>query len=108
MYFCLLPDPKMLFPFETVRSQFRKRETEIEALLLEVLRKQAAPVPPPEPLILSEDEHFLKTILPSLQRLPPNAKEQIKFQIYKLLHDANCVHNPVEFNLINQFGPVDD
>jgi hypothetical protein len=81
----------MLFPFETVRSQFRKRETEIEALLLEVLRKQAAPVP----LILSEDEHFFKGILPSLQRLPPHAKEQMKFQIYKLLHDANCVHNPV-------------
>ena len=103
--FCLLPDPKMLFPFETVRKQNRRRETEIETLLLEVLRKQNTPVPPP---VLSEDEHFLKTLLPSLQRLPPNAKEQIKLQIYKLLHDANCVHNPVEFNLINQFGPDDD
>jgi hypothetical protein len=95
----------MFFPFETVRTQNRKRETEIETLLLEVLRKQNAPVPPP---VLSEDEHFLKAILPSLQRLPPNAKEQIKFQMYTLLHEANCVYNPVEFNLINQFGPVDD
>ena len=47
MYFCLLPDPKMLFPFETVRTQNRRRETEIETLLLEVLRKQNTPVPPP-------------------------------------------------------------
>ena len=59
----------------------------------------------PVPLILSEDEHFFKGILPSLQRLPPHAKEQVKFQIHKLLHDANCRYNPVQFNLDNQFGP---
>uniref|UniRef100_A0A8C5FE63 BESS domain-containing protein n=1 Tax=Gadus morhua TaxID=8049 RepID=A0A8C5FE63_GADMO len=39
---------------------------------------------------LSEDEHFFKGIIPSLQRLPPHAKEHIQFQIYKLLHDC-CV-----------------
>ncbi|CAL8254522.1 unnamed protein product [Boreogadus saida] len=64
-------------PLAPVRSQYqsRQREMEIEKLLVEVLRKQNAPVPPvpqPQPLILSEDEHFLKTILPSLQRLPPH------------------------------------
>ena len=61
----------MLFPFETVRTQNRRRETEIETLLLEVLRKQNTPVPPP---VLSEDEHFLKTILPSLQRFTTQCK----------------------------------
>ncbi|CAL8362287.1 unnamed protein product [Boreogadus saida] len=101
-------------PIAPVRTQNRRREREreteieIERLLLEVLRRQTAPVPPPVPLILSEDEHFFKGILPSLQRLPPHAKEQVKFQIYKLLYDANCCHNPVQFNLINQFGPVDE
>ncbi|CAL8286216.1 unnamed protein product [Boreogadus saida] len=38
-------------PIAPVRTQYRKRETEIETLLLEVLRKQAAPVPPPGPLM---------------------------------------------------------
>ncbi|CAL8293119.1 unnamed protein product [Arctogadus glacialis] len=45
-------------PIAPVRTQNRRgeRETEIERLLLEVLRRQTAPVP----LILSEDEHFFK------------------------------------------------
>ncbi|XP_056449053.1 transcription factor Adf-1-like [Gadus chalcogrammus] len=69
-------------PIAPARTQNRRREreteTEIERLLLEVLRRQTAPVP----LILSEDVHFFKGILPSLQRLPPHAKEQVKFQIH--------------------------
>ncbi|CAL8340502.1 unnamed protein product [Boreogadus saida] len=64
-------------PIAPVRSQYRKRETEIENLLVEVLRKQTAPVP----LILSEDEHFFKGILPSLQRLPPNNRIEPKHEV---------------------------
>ena len=114
MYFCLLPDPKMLFPFETVRRTQkrgrvggREREGQIEKCLLEVLRRPPppAPAPPPPPAPLSEDEHFFKGIIPSLQRLPPHAKEHIQFQIYKLLHDANNFYNPGVLNLDSQFEP---
>ena len=51
------------------------------------------------------DKLFLKGILPSLQRLPNHAKEHMKFQIYKWLHDPNSYYNPELLNLDNQFGP---
>ena len=122
MYFCLLSDPKILFPFETVRRTQkrgrvggREREGQIEKCLLEVLRRPPPPAPappsppppppPPPPASLSEDEHFFKGIIPSLQRLPPHAKEHIQFQIYKLLHDANNFYNPGVLNLDSQFEP---
>ena len=122
MYFCqcLFPDPKMLSPFQTVR-RVEGKEEEITRRLLEVLQRPPppapappppppppappppppAPAPPPPPPPLSEDEHFFKGILPSLQRLPPHAKEEVKFQIHKLLHEANNYYNPVMFNLDN-------
>ena len=79
------------------------KEEEVTQCLLEVLRRPPppAPAPPPPPAPLSEDEHFFKGILPSLQRLPPHAKEEVKFQIHKLLHEANNYYNPVMFNLDN-------
>ena len=94
MYFCLLPDRKMLFPFETVRTQKRRSggEGEIEKCLLEVLRRQP-PAPPPPPAPLSEDKHFFKGILPALQRLPPHAKEHMEFQMYCMTLTVTIIQN---------------
>ena len=81
----------MVFPFHTgrrahKRSLGRDREREIEEQLLIALRS-APPAPPP----LSEDELFCKSLVPSLGRLPPQQKEFVKFQIYKLIYEASTV-----------------
>ncbi|KAK0137443.1 Transcription factor Adf-1 [Merluccius polli] len=68
----------------------------------QVLRRPPPPAPTPAPApALSADEHFLQGLLPSLQRLPPHAKEEIKFQIHKLLYEANSCYNSVLLNLDN-------
>ena len=37
---------------------------------------------------LCADAEFLNGLLPSLKRLPPDAKEYVKFQIHKVIFDA--------------------
>lgn len=59
------------------------RESEIEKLLVEALKRPALPAPPPP----SEDDLFLK----SLQRLSPQQKEFVKFQIHKLIYESSTV-----------------
>lgn len=68
------------------RTRKNERDTAIERLL-QALKRSAAPVPPS----LSEDEHFLLNSLPSLQRLPAQQKEFVKFQIHKLIYEASTV-----------------
>ncbi len=72
------------------RAQRRPREqpSEVDRQLLEALRtRPAAPAPPPR----SEDELFLLSLVPSLQRLPPQTKEFVKFKIHKLIYESSKV-----------------
>ncbi|KAK9963885.1 hypothetical protein ABG768_005107 [Culter alburnus] len=72
------------------RAQRRPREqpSEVERELLEVLRSRpVAPAPPPR----SEDELFLLSLVPSLQRMPPQTKDFVKFQIHKLIYENSTV-----------------
>ncbi len=39
----------------------------------------------------SEDELFPLSLVPSLQRLPPQMKEFVKFQIHKLIYESSTV-----------------
>ncbi|ROL48142.1 hypothetical protein DPX16_3133 [Anabarilius grahami] len=72
------------------RAQRRPREqpSEVERELLEVLRtRPVAPAPRPR----SEDELFLLSLVPSLQRMPPQTKDFVKFQIHKLIYENSTV-----------------
>ncbi|KAF4114148.1 hypothetical protein G5714_004371 [Onychostoma macrolepis] len=72
------------------RAQKRPREqpSEVERQLLEALRtRPEAPATPPR----SEDELFLLSLVPSLQRLPPQTKDFVKFQIHKLIYESSTV-----------------
>eukprot|EP00064_Thunnus_orientalis_P022933 superscaffoldBa00008193_g23155 len=69
------------------RTRGSDREREIEAFLLEALKRPAPPAPPPP----SEDELFLKSLVHSLQRLSPQQKEFVKFQIHKLIYEPSSV-----------------
>ncbi len=88
---------KCFFPFHTGRKRARKRVMEedntrqekIEALLLETLQKQQPP-PAPQPTS-SEDELFLKSLVPSLERLSPQRRAYVKFQIHKLIYESSTV-----------------
>ena len=87
--FCLLIVQNVL-SFDTTpsrrRAQRRPREqpSEVERQVLEALRTcPVAPAPPPR----SEDELFLLSLVPTLQKLPPQTKEFIKFQIHKLIYE---------------------
>ncbi len=58
---------------------------EVEQQLLKALRtRPVAPAPPPR----SVDELFLLSLVSSMQRLPPQTKECVKFQILKLIYEA--------------------
>ncbi len=91
--FCLLIVQNVL-SFDTApprrRAQRRPREqpSEVERQLLEALRTH--PVAP-APALRSEDELFLLSLVLSLQRLPPQTKEFVKFQIHKLIHESSTV-----------------
>ncbi len=72
------------------RAQRRPREqpSEVKQQLLKALRTRPAA---PAPSSRSEDELFLLSLVPSLQRLPPQKKEFIKFQIHKLVYESSTV-----------------
>ncbi|XP_073694004.1 uncharacterized protein [Garra rufa] len=73
-------------PRRRAQRRPRKQLLEIKPQLLEALRtRPAAPAPPPR----SEDELFLLSLVPSLQRLPPQTKEFVKFQIHKLIYESS-------------------
>ncbi|KAA0718819.1 hypothetical protein E1301_Tti011402 [Triplophysa tibetana] len=64
----------------------REQPSEVERQLLEALRSRpVARAPPPR----SEDELFLLSLVTSLQRLPPQTKEFVKFQIHKLIYESS-------------------
>ncbi|KAL7401852.1 hypothetical protein ABVT39_005386 [Epinephelus coioides] len=63
------------------------RRPEIEALLVAALRRLQEPAPPPP----SDDELFLKSLVPALQRLSPQQKEFVKFQIHKLIYESSTL-----------------
>ncbi|XP_028320032.1 uncharacterized protein LOC114474158 [Gouania willdenowi] len=61
-------------------------ENEMEQVILQVLRTPTPP-PPPPPAPLTEDEMFLRGLLPALQKVPQELKEYAKFQIHKMIFD---------------------
>ncbi|KAA0712557.1 hypothetical protein E1301_Tti022517 [Triplophysa tibetana] len=66
----------------------REQPSEVERQLLEALQtRPVAPAPPPR----SVDELFLLSLVPSLQRLSPQTKETVKFQIHELIYESSTV-----------------
>ncbi|XP_077381478.1 uncharacterized protein LOC144021230 [Festucalex cinctus] len=61
------------------------KESEILEQLLSLLKQHTNSAPRPRP---SEDELFLKSLVPSLQQVPPQHKERVKFEIHKLIYEA--------------------
>uniref|UniRef100_A0A3B5AB51 MADF domain-containing protein n=1 Tax=Stegastes partitus TaxID=144197 RepID=A0A3B5AB51_9TELE len=59
-------------------------QSELEDQGLLTAKDTHAHTPPPP----SEHELFLKSLLPSLERLPPQKKQFVKFQIHKLICEA--------------------
>ncbi|XP_048054278.1 ubiquitin carboxyl-terminal hydrolase 47-like isoform X2 [Megalobrama amblycephala] len=75
-------------PGRRVQRRVSEQPSEVERQLIEALRtRPVAPAPPPR----SEDELFLLSLVPSLQRLPPQTKEFVKFQIHKLIYESSTV-----------------
>ncbi|MED6247051.1 hypothetical protein ATANTOWER_028753 [Ataeniobius toweri] len=64
------------------RQQDSWEPTEFEREMLEALKNRA-----PTPAPCSEDEHFLLSLLPLMQKVPPQSKDFVKFQIHKLLYE---------------------
>ncbi|MED6274975.1 hypothetical protein CHARACLAT_021732 [Characodon lateralis] len=75
----------------TVRP--REEPSEVERSLLEALQNQ--PPPPPRPQVRRSMEHFLLGLAPSLERLPLDKQEFIKFKLMKMIFD----HSTVVLNL---------
>lgn len=74
------------------REDEESRHREIEALLLEALRAQTPqPAPPAPQPPRSEDQLFLDSLAPSLERLEPQVKAYVKFQIHKLIYEASTI-----------------
>ncbi|XP_028292528.1 uncharacterized protein LOC114455468 isoform X2 [Gouania willdenowi] len=57
--------------------------SEMDLVIMEALRRPPPSPPPP----MSADEMFLKSLLPTLQRVPPENREFVKLQMYKVLVD---------------------
>ncbi|XP_052411345.1 E3 ubiquitin-protein ligase CHFR [Carassius gibelio] len=88
---CPLPEPASaavptVQPRRRAQKRPMERSSEVKGQLLEVLQtRPVAPAPPPR----SEDELFLLSLAPSLQSLPPQTKEFVKFQIHKLIYESS-------------------
>ena len=75
-----------------MREDEDARSLEIQSLLLEILREQRDQPHPPAPQPpCSEDQLFLDSLAPSLERLEPQVKAYVKFQIHKLIYEAGRV-----------------
>ncbi|XP_029965851.1 transcription factor Adf-1-like [Salarias fasciatus] len=88
--------PSSAAPPPGPRKRGRKRRhdsgpTEWQKEMLDTLRAipEAPPAAPPRPL--SEDEMFLLSLVPLLQKVPPQSKDYVKFQIHKLIYDNSTV-----------------
>ena len=85
----------MWFPFDTVPRTTPEntgcREREVERLLEAIAR-----LPLPAPAAPSEDELFLRSLVPSLQRLSPQRRADLRFQIHKLIYEASPVEPQLE------------
>ncbi|KAK0153079.1 Transcription factor Adf-1 [Merluccius polli] len=80
------------------KTQKRAREDEdsqhllIQNLLLETLRaRPPQPAPPAPQPPRSEDQLFLDSLAPSLERLEPQVKAFVKFKIHKIIYEASTV-----------------
>ncbi|KAK5615603.1 hypothetical protein CRENBAI_024839 [Crenichthys baileyi] len=78
------------------RVRPRDEPSSFERALLEALQKRPPPPPPPTPpRVFSHNEHFLLSLAPSLDRLPPHDQELLKLKIMKVIVD----HSTVVLNL---------
>ncbi|CAL8253066.1 unnamed protein product [Boreogadus saida] len=68
------------------RARVPEGNTNMQGAILQALQRQNA-VPTPTPL--SGNEHFVMGLVPSLERLPPEVLEYIKFQIRKVIFDTS-------------------
>ncbi|KAL3067606.1 hypothetical protein OYC64_017351 [Pagothenia borchgrevinki] len=77
------------------RPRILDNEKEVHERLLEALTMRGSGALPAAPL--SEDEHFLQSLLPSLQRLPTQQKNFVKFKIHRSIYEASTVVLNLEF-----------
>ncbi|XP_028320033.1 uncharacterized protein LOC114474159 [Gouania willdenowi] len=85
-------------PLESRGKRAKKRSSQVSQNEVEqVLRTPppSPPSPPPPPASQTEDEMFLRGLLPALQKVPQEFKEYAKFQIHKIIFDLQ----PVKQNL---------
>uniref|UniRef100_A0A8C5EDZ9 Uncharacterized LOC114478459 n=1 Tax=Gouania willdenowi TaxID=441366 RepID=A0A8C5EDZ9_GOUWI len=78
---------------EEDRKRPSQGPSEMDLVIMEALRRPPPPPPPP----MSADEMFLKSLLPTLQRVPPENRDFVKLKMYKVLVD----NLPVTLNLEN-------
>ncbi|XP_033987874.1 uncharacterized protein LOC117483608 [Trematomus bernacchii] len=80
------------------RNVEREKEREVHERLLEALAvRGSVALPATVSTPLTEDELFLKSLLPSLQRLPTQQKNFVKFEIHKLIYEASTFVLNLEF-----------
>ncbi|CAL8383579.1 unnamed protein product [Arctogadus glacialis] len=78
------PAPRPQSGTKRKRARVPEGNTNIPTAILQALQRQNA-VPTPTPL--SGNEHFVMGLFPSLERLPPEVLEYVKFQIRKVIFD---------------------
>ncbi|XP_028327357.1 uncharacterized protein LOC114478459 [Gouania willdenowi] len=80
-------------PGKRAKKRPSQGPSEMDLVIMEALRRPPPPPPPP----MSADEMFLKSLLPTLQRVPPENRDFVKLKMYKVLVD----NLPVTLNLEN-------
>ncbi|CAL8269929.1 unnamed protein product [Arctogadus glacialis] len=80
------PAPRPQSGTKRKRARVPEGNTNMQAAILQALQRQNA-VPTPTPL--SGNEHFVMGLVPSLERLPPEVLEYVKFQIRKVIYDTS-------------------
>ncbi|XP_053726733.1 oocyte zinc finger protein XlCOF8.4-like isoform X2 [Synchiropus splendidus] len=75
-------------------KRLREKSPQVERPCFEARRRCHSPASQ-LPSSLSEDKMFLLSLLPSLQRVAPQRREHVKFQIHKLIYESSSVQlNP--------------
>ncbi|CAL8383901.1 unnamed protein product [Arctogadus glacialis] len=81
-----VPAPRPQSGTKRKRARVPEGNTNMQGAILQALQRQNA-VPTPTPL--SGNEHFVMGLVPSLERLPPEVLEYVKFQIRKVIFDTS-------------------
>ncbi|KAI2646850.1 Transcription factor Adf-1 [Labeo rohita] len=87
------PNASQSFLTEPQRKRVRKEKIScFEERMLSVVEKASIPAPQVQQNY-DEDELFLRSILPGLKRLPAQKRSEVKFQMHRLLYEAEMEIN---------------